>query len=63
VYSDRGITRAFYDSLLVAFLISLEKKIGRRWTAEIREAWIFTFASVHMHLIGQLQLTRLLSEK
>jgi hemoglobin-like flavoprotein len=59
-YSNQGITKDIYDSILICFLITLEKKIGKNWSAEIREAWIFVLASTHMHLISQLQPPALL---
>jgi hemoglobin-like flavoprotein len=61
-YSNQGITKDIYDSILICFLITLEKKIGKNWSAEIREAWIFVLASTHMHLISQLQPPTLLSK-
>jgi hypothetical protein len=59
-YSDLEIPRDYYDSGLIAFLMALEKKLGKNWTSEMRESWIFIFSSVHQHLLRQLQLPAVL---
>jgi hypothetical protein len=61
-YSDLEISRNYYDSALIAFLMMLEKKLGRNWSLEIRDSWVFVFASVHQHLLRQLQLPSVLLE-
>lgn len=53
-YSDMRITREDYDIALIAFLMTLEKKIGRKWTLETRDAWIFTFVTIYQHFVKQL---------
>jgi hemoglobin-like flavoprotein len=55
-YAGKGISRENYDAVLIAFLLTLEKKLGKHWSAEIRESWIYCFASIHHHFIRQLQL-------
>jgi hemoglobin-like flavoprotein len=62
-YSDLDISRSYYESALIAFLMTLEKKLGKNWTEEIRDAWIFIFASMHQHLLRQLQLPAVLSRE
>jgi hypothetical protein len=61
-YSDLEISRNYYDSALIAFLMTLEKKLGKNWTLEIRDSWIFVFASVHQHLLRQLRMPAVLLE-
>lgn len=55
-YADKGITRTDYDSALIAFLFTMEKKLGKKWTNETREAWIFAFSALHQHFISLLQI-------
>jgi hypothetical protein len=59
-YSDLEISRTYYDCALIAFLMSLEKKLGRNWSPEMRESWIFIFATAHQHLLRQIQLPAVL---
>jgi hemoglobin-like flavoprotein len=46
-YAALGITRADYENALIAFLLVLEKRLGKNWTDETREAWIFIFSSLY----------------
>lgn len=54
-FSRRGMSSTEYDGALIAFLLTLEKKLGKSWTQELRESWVFILASVRRHLSKQLQ--------
>ena len=56
-YADAGISKSYYDSAVIAFLMTLEKKIGRNWTQEMRDSWIFIFVTMHQQILRQLQLS------
>jgi hemoglobin-like flavoprotein len=46
-YAALGMTRADYENALIAFLLALEKRLGKNWNGEMREAWIFIFSSLY----------------
>jgi hemoglobin-like flavoprotein len=49
-YASLGIAPADYDSALFAFLMTLEKKASKTWNDEVRESWVFVFASMRQHI-------------
>jgi hypothetical protein len=65
-YSEKRITNENYELGVIALLMCLQKKV-RSWTPEFHEAWIFLFASIHVHFVDKVgtdpRLTRLLERK
>jgi hypothetical protein len=49
-----GMTAADYNNALVAFLLTLEKKLGRNWSPEVRDSWVFVLASTYHQLTRKL---------
>jgi hypothetical protein len=49
-YELAGISRSHDENALIALLLVLEKKLGKRWSMEIKEAWIFVFTSLRLNL-------------
>jgi hypothetical protein len=66
LHASKGISNETYESGVIALLMILEKKV-KRWTPECREAWIFLFASIHLHFATKLRteprLEKLLQRK
>jgi len=54
-YSDSGISKSNYDAALIAFLMTMEKKLGGKWNIEIRDSWIYIFVSIHQYFIRKLE--------
>jgi hypothetical protein len=52
-FSGKGITNERYEAGVIALLMTLEKKV-KAWTPEFREAWIFLFASIHLHFVKKI---------
>jgi hypothetical protein len=65
-FSGSGITNERYEAGVIALLMTLEKKV-KAWTPEFREAWIFLFASIHLHFVKKVcfepRLAKLLQRK
>jgi hypothetical protein len=53
-YAGKGITNENYEDGVIALLMTLEKKV-KSWTPEFREAWIFLFASIHLHFVNKVR--------
>ncbi len=45
-FSNFGLTRTDYDNATIAFLITMEKKLGKVFSQEIRESWVVLFATL-----------------
>lgn len=50
-YSGFSLDRSHYDDALIAFLMTVEKKLGKRWNSEMCEAWVFLFAYTYQHVV------------
>jgi hemoglobin-like flavoprotein len=55
-YADSGISKHNYDTALIAFLTTLEKKLGDKWNTEMRDSWISIFISIHQYFIRKLEM-------
>jgi hypothetical protein len=45
-YCDCGFDRSAFNSMVVAFLLTMEKMMGSSWTAETQESWVMAIATV-----------------
>ncbi len=45
-HAGYGVAAADYDSVGAAFLWTLEQRLGARFTAEVRDAWVETYATL-----------------
>ncbi len=43
---DYGVEPKHYDTLMIAFLLALEKRLKRKWDNETKEAWTMAFVYV-----------------
>ena len=43
---DYGVAPEHYDSMMIAFLLALEKRLKRKWDNETKEAWTMGFVYV-----------------
>ena len=57
--SHKSITQEVYETGVVALIMTLEKKVTN-WDPEFSEAWIFLFASLHLHFIEKLKVDPML---
>jgi hypothetical protein len=54
-FSSKHITNEKYEVGVIALMMTLEKKV-KSWTPEFREAWIFLFASIHLHFYNKVRV-------
>jgi hemoglobin-like flavoprotein len=43
---DYGVEARHYDTMMIAFLLALEKRLKRKWDNETKEAWTMAFVYV-----------------
>jgi methyl-accepting chemotaxis protein len=43
---DYGVEPQHYDTVMIAFLLALEKRLKRKWDNETKEAWTMAFVYV-----------------
>jgi hemoglobin-like flavoprotein len=43
---DYGVAPEHYDTVMIAFLLALEKRLKRKWDNETKEAWTMAFVYV-----------------
>jgi hemoglobin-like flavoprotein len=47
---DYGVERQHYDTIMIAFLLALEKKLKRKFDPETKEAWTMAFVYISSHM-------------
>lgn len=45
IFEERGFDKEVFNSLVLAFLLTLEKIQGNAWNVEIKSAWVMAIAS------------------
>jgi hypothetical protein len=45
-YCACGFDRVAFNSMIIAFLLTMKKILGNNWTMEIQNAWVMTIATM-----------------